>query len=55
MLYPQWEWRTMNVARRKPRQRTPTEEAAMFDLPFWGPLAPVVIVVVNALDWLGVW
>ena len=26
----------------------------MFDLPFWGPLAPVVIAVVNALDWLGV-
>lgn len=41
MLYPQSGQRTMNVARLKPRQRTPAEEAA--------------IVVVNVLDWLGVW
>lgn len=27
----------------------------MFDLAFWGPLAPVVIAVVDALTWLGVW
>lgn len=54
MRYSQSGRRTMDSAppRRKLR---PTEEAAMFDLPFWGPLAPVVIAVVNALDWLGVW
>lgn len=28
---------------------------AMFDLAFWGPLVPVVIAVVDALAWLGVW
>ncbi|MBM4473775.1 hypothetical protein GS502_32655 [Rhodococcus hoagii] len=51
---PQLRWRTMNSTPRKPRQRSPTEEAALFDLPFWGPLAPVVIAVVDALYLLGV-
>ncbi|MBM4601327.1 hypothetical protein GS440_24545 [Rhodococcus hoagii] len=52
---PQLRWRTMNSTPTQTQAaRPPTEEAALFDLPFWGPLAPVVIAVVDALYLLGV-